>query len=346
MKQEFQDIFPELVEEFVQHVTKSYTMPAFALERLEQLINYTCLGGKCYRGGLTVDTAFLLCQLQGVEFSPKKRKSIVLGWCIEILQAMFLVADDIMDRSVTRRGQPCWYLQPDVKMDAVNDSLILESFLYFLLKKYFGKEAIYSELVDLYHEVSFQTQMGQMLDLKSQPQGRKDPKLLDNFTMDTYLNIITYKTAFYTFYLPMASALLICGMNGDKEMTATRNISIALGRKFQIQDDYLDCFGDPAVIGKIGTDIKDHKCTWLVALALTMMTSEQRTLLETYYGKEDEESETQIKDLYRSLELPEKFAAQEQSSYEDICQQIDACADMLPKVMFTRILKKVHGRKK
>jgi farnesyl diphosphate synthase len=36
-------------------------------------------------------------------------KAQVVGWCIEWLQAAFLVWDDIMDESVTRRGQPCWY---------------------------------------------------------------------------------------------------------------------------------------------------------------------------------------------------------------------------------------------
>lgn len=42
------------------------------------------------------------------------RRANILGWCIEWLQAFFLVADDVMDSSITRRGQPCWYKQPDV----------------------------------------------------------------------------------------------------------------------------------------------------------------------------------------------------------------------------------------
>ena len=46
------------------------------------------------------------------------------------------------------------------------------------------------------------------------------------------------------------------------------------------QDDYLDCYGDPAVTGKVGTDIEENKCSWLVIQALQRATPEQREILE------------------------------------------------------------------
>lgn len=66
-----------------------------------------------------------------------------------------MVSDDIMDASITRRGQPCWYKSENVGMVAINDAFILESCIYIFLKKYFKKTDYYVDLIELFHEVSF-----------------------------------------------------------------------------------------------------------------------------------------------------------------------------------------------
>lgn len=262
---------------------------------------------------------------------------------MEYLQAFFLVADDAMDDSVTRRGQPCWFRLPEVKLIAINDSFILESVVYKILKKYFGNEPYYYQLVDLFMEVTRQTELGQLLDLTSQPLG--GPIDLNRFTMERYTSIVKYKTAFYSFYLPVALSMIMVGIKDVKLYQVARKILLIMGEYFQIQDDYLDCYGTPEVIGKIGTDIQDNKCSWLVIQALQRATPAQRAVLEENYGRHDAAKIQRVKELYFEMNLKDIFEAYEEASYKEIQQLLSEVKNM-PKGVFEFLLKKIYKRSK
>ena len=115
-----------------------------------------------------------------------------------------------------------------------------------------------------------------MLDLITTPADKVD---LSRYTIQNYTDIAKYKTAYYSFYLPVACGLTIAGIEDKDAFRVSEEILIPMGIYFQIQDDYLDCYADPDLLGKIGTDIQDNKCSWLVCQALDRATPEQRTSL-------------------------------------------------------------------
>jgi hypothetical protein len=71
-----------------------------------------------------------------------------------------------------------------------------------------------------------------------------------------------------------------CAITDKTAYDLALSILIPLGEYFQVQDDYLDCYGLPEHIGKIGTDILDNKCSWNVNTALKFATPEQRKVLD------------------------------------------------------------------
>lgn len=305
------------------------------------MLDYNVPHGKLNRGMAVLD---VLRAAKGEGVSAEEAKlANVLGWCIELLQAYFLVADDIMDSSITRRGQPCWYRQPHVGMVAINDGIILESCIYRLLKIHFGAHPAYVALLELFHDTTHRTAHGQLLDTTTTPPGGKVD--LTRYTEETYMRIVTYKTAFYTFYLPVACGLVLAGEVDEAALGVAEALCLDMGRYFQIQDDFLDAFGEPEVIGKVGTDIQDAKCSWLVVKALGRATPEQRARIEADYGVDEPAKIEAIKDLYRELELPAEFAAYEQASYDGLVAAIEA-QDKLPPAVFMNLLAKIYKRSK
>lgn len=344
----FEAAYPKLRDSFLHYVKTSYDMPDTAIQRLHRMFDYNIIGGKYYRACLVTGTVQAICTAKNLPIEKYWEAALQLGWAIEVLQAMFLVADDMMDKSTTRRGRPCWYLVPDVQGDAINDTLILESFVYSIIHENFSTHSAYVPLLRLYQEVSLATQMGQMLDLTSQPLGRRDVEILRSFNIKLYERIVTYKTALYTFYLPLAAGMLLTGLDSSADLAVTKELAIQLGIKFQIQDDFLDCYGAPEVIGKIGTDIKDHKCSWLVVQALNKCKDnpEWTSTLETNYGYESSEKEQTIKQLYRDMNLESIYEQQEADSFASIQKLIESHKDKLPEQMFLPILSKIHKRSK
>lgn len=272
-------------------------------------------------------------------------KAATLGWMTELLQAFFLVSDDIMDSSITRRGQPCWYRQDGVGMVAINDAFMLEAAIYTLLKKFFRDHPAYVDLLELFHEVTYQTEIGQLCDLLTAPEDKVN---LDNFSMEKYRFIVIYKTAYYSFYLPVALALHQLNIGTPENLKVAEDILIPMGEYFQVQDDYLDNFGLPEHIGKIGTDIMDNKCSWLVNQALSIATPEQRKILEENYGRKDKANEAVIKKLYDDMGLEQKYKDYEEKVVGEIREKISQIDESkgLKRSVFETFLEKVYKRSK
>lgn len=178
-----------------------------------------------------------------------------LGWLAELLQAFFLVYD-AMICSITRRGQKCWYRQPHVGLMGINDAGLLESFVLSVLKSQFRDHPAYLDIIETFHEATFNTQLGQLCDLIIAPEDKVD---LERFSMEKYAIIVHFKTAYYSFYLPVVLALHWLQLATPDNLRQAHDISIPMGEDFQVQDDFLHLFGDPTVTSKIGTDIQDNK---------------------------------------------------------------------------------------
>ncbi|XP_009621499.1 farnesyl pyrophosphate synthase [Nicotiana tabacum] len=339
LKSKFLDVYAVLKSELLNDPDFEFTDDS--RQWVDKMLDYNVPGGKLNRGLSVIDSYSLLND--GRELTSEEIfQASALGWCIEWLQAYFLVLDDIMDNSHTRRGQPCWYKLPKVGMIAVNDGILLRNHITRILKNHFRAKPYYVDLLDLFNEVEFQTASGQMIDLITTLVGEKD---LSKYSLPIHRRIVQYKTAYYSFYLPVACALLMAGDNLDKHVDV-KNILIEMGIYFQVQDDYLDCFADPEVLGKIGTDIQDFKCSWLVVKALELCNEEQKKLLYENYGKDDPECIAKIKALYNDLKLEEVFLEYEKKSYEKLTSSIAAHPSKAVQAVLHSFLGKIYKRQK
>lgn len=109
----------------------------------------------------------------------------------------------------------------------------------------------------------------------------------------------------------------------------------------------MDCYGDPEVTGKIGTDIEDNKCSWLIVQALARANSDQRAVLEASYARRNPDDVAKVKGVYAELGLVQAYREYEESSYRDLMALIGSLtSDELPKDMFISFAGKFYKRNK
>lgn len=120
-----------------------------------------------------------------------------------------------------------------------------------------------------------------------------------------------------------------------------------MGCYFQVQDDYLDCYGNPDITGKIGTDIESNKCCWLIIKALENCTSEQRTILQNNYGKWNKENRRAVEEVYKQLNLESIYHTYEEETYNKLTKSITEFQHPnIPGIVFLELLNKIYKREK
>lgn len=135
----------------------------------------------------------------------------------------------------------------------------------------------------------------------------------------------------------------------DDPYALAESILIPLGEYFQVQDDFLDFAAQPEVLGKVGTDIVDNKCSWCINTALALASPEQRAVLDANYGRKDPQAEARVKALYEKLGIRTLYEEYEEAAYRRIMRLIQAVPEgdtTLKSPVFQVFLDKIYKRQK
>jgi geranylgeranyl diphosphate synthase type I len=248
-------------------------------------------------GGKRLRAAFCYWGFRAVDDRPDhaRDEAAVLraSASLELLHASALVHDDYMDASDTRRGRPAahrafeaqhgehgWDGDPE-QYGAAAAILLGDLLLCWsdeMLRTCGLDHAVVRDALALFDATRSEVITGQFLDVSVQARGRSD--------VETAMRVLRYKSAKYSIERPLHVGAALAG-GGPEVRRALTDFGLPLGEAFQLRDDLLGVFGDPAVTGKpAGDDLTEGKRTVLVALALDRATTEQSALLEERLGSE------------------------------------------------------------
>lgn len=235
-------------------------------KNLYQPIEYILqLGGKRIRPVLTLIAADI--------FSGDYKKALPAALAVEVFHNFTLVHDDIMDDAPLRRGHETVHEKWDINTGILSgDAMLILAYQHF--ENY--EPEVFQKLAQLFSKTALEVCDGQQLDV--------DFETRNDVTIDEYIKMITLKTS-----VLVAAALkmgAIVAKADEKEAQHLYNYGLNLGIAFQLQDDYLDTYGDPETFGKqVGGDIIENKKTYLYLKALEVANNADRENLIALYNE-------------------------------------------------------------
>lgn len=230
------------------------------------------LGGKKMRS--------VFCMMGYGLYKEDVGASAELAYAIELFHNFTLVHDDIMDEATLRRGKPAVHQRYDTNKAILSGDVMLIEVYDRLLKI---DPTTDKSMLQLFSQTAREVCEGQSMDMTFEEQ--------DDVSIAAYLKMIELKTA-----VLLGAALTLGAMLGgasEKDQKHLYKFAVNAGVSFQLQDDYLDVYGDPKTFGKkVGGDIIQGKKTYLYLRALELLEGTDReSFIKLYTSTELSESE-------------------------------------------------------
>ncbi|WP_430467309.1 polyprenyl synthetase family protein [Winogradskyella ouciana] len=245
---------------------------------LYQPINYILkLGGKRLRPVLTLMTAEV--------FGSNINEAMDAALSVEVFHNFSLVHDDIMDDAPLRRGKETVHEKWDLNTGILSGDAML-ILAYQLFENYEPKT--FQALAKLFSKTALEVCEGQQYDI--------DFETRNDVTIPEYLKMIEYKTAVLVGAAMKMGAIVAEASNENQD--AIYDFGRYLGIAFQLQDDYLDAFGNPETFGKqVGGDILENKKTYLYLKTLELGTETEKVNLIEFMNSDTLSNDAKVKQV-------------------------------------------------
>ena len=228
------------------------------------------LGGKRMRPVLTLMSAEV--------FDADYKKALPAALAVEVFHNFSLIHDDIMDDAPLRRGNETVHEKWDINTGILSgDAMLILAYQYF--EKY--EPAVFRDLAKLFSKTALEVCEGQQWDV--------DFETRNDVSIPDYLKMIEYKTAVLVAAAMKMGAII--AETSEENANLIYDFGLNLGLAFQLQDDYLDAFGNPETFGKqVGGDIIENKKTYLYLKAYEFASKEQAEQLAHLFSIHPEDN--------------------------------------------------------